>query len=120
MIAAPSDTDEVFAMALPPTKSSVIGIGQHREDKIRTPCNLINYLLRSSSIEVIDDDVCTSRCEKVRVPINTDEITQVANRSGTHVRPSPPPAPVTTTVWPLKESDMLVEDSWAEPPLTLK
>ena len=48
-------------------------------------------------------------------PRNRDEITQVASRSGTHVLPRPPPAPVTTTVCPLKESDMLVENSWAEP-----
>jgi len=61
-------------MALPPAESGVIGIGQHQEGKIRTPDNLINYLLRSSSIEVIDDDVCTSRCEKVRVPIQETEM----------------------------------------------
>jgi len=73
IIAAPSDTDEVFAMALPPAESNEIGIGQHREGKIRTPGNLINYLLRSGSIEVIDNDVCTSGHKKVRVPIQTQE-----------------------------------------------
>lgn len=78
MTAAPSETDEVFTTAFPPTKSNVIGIGHDdgktRWTKIRTFGNLINYFLRGSSIEVIHNDVCTSRCKKERVPIQTQNI----------------------------------------------
>jgi len=56
--------------------------------------NLINYFLCDSSIEVIHNNVCTSRCKRSK-----------------YVLPRPPLALVTTTVCPLKENVMFVEGS---------
>lgn len=72
---------------------------------MRTLGDLINNLLRCSLADVVHDNICAPRSEEQRVTVY-----EVITRSApeievyAHALPRPPPAPVTMTVWPLKDS----------------
>lgn len=69
MIAAPSETDDVFTTAFPPAKNECI---QHLPADLFTKKytfrDLVYNLLCSGAVKVIHDDISTSRCEQERVP----------------------------------------------------
>ena len=83
-----------------------------------TLCNLIHNLLRGFLIKVVYNNICASRSELQGITVYDitgvlvlSELDRKVDGCGTYTLPRPPPAPVTTTVWPLNESWDIVEGS---------
>ena len=69
--------------------------------KRRTFRDLIDNLLCSGAVEVVHDDISTPRCEQQGVTRGEqcmESNTNLGNTGCAYAFPSPPPAPVTTTV----------------------
>lgn len=102
MTASPSVTDEVLMTALPPA-GCVFEQGLFTQEATpeHTADDFIDDLLGSCTIEVVDDDVGSSRGEQERISVVAGMMSALVKehyRRCTYAFPRPPPAPVTTTV----------------------
>lgn len=107
MTATPSVTDELLTTALPPASGDEVSVRAWSLGTCgHTSRNLIHDLLSGILVEVIYHDIRTSRRVKQRVPASPVPSDNTCNSRYrvTHAFPRPPPAPVITTVWPLKDN----------------
>lgn len=72
-------------------------------------------MLGCFAIKVVHDNIGTASGEQERVS-RKEAVTGVpivrCGKHDTYALPSPPPAPVTTTMWPLNDSDILLDQLW--------
>ena len=117
--ASPSVTEELFTTALPPAAFTLqYLVGSVLGSDTRALSDLIHNLLRGLLIKVVYNNICASRSELQGVTVYditgvlvVSELDRKVDGCGAYTLPRPPPAPVTTTVWPLNESWDIVEGS---------
>ncbi len=92
-----------------------------RKGLVRTCGDFINNLLRCIFIEVVNHNIGPSRREQQGIAVKVGGVSFSVLISlpkryiiHTHAFPRPPPAPVTMTVCPLNDSDMMckTEELW--------
>ena len=85
--------------------------GHSISTKRRTLLNLIDNLLCSFWVKIIDHDICPTRSIEEGIAVTRVSAERVNERwLLTYILPSPPPAPVITTMCPLNDRVMIDVD----------